>query len=64
MSKGKRMGLSVLAGVATVVVVTVTRSSAGADPVVSYGLAGPGFLGAVAAFATWSLTSPSDDPDA
>lgn len=63
-STSKRMGLSILAGVVTVVLVTVIRGASGADPVVSHGLGGPGFLGAVAAFITWSITRPSDEPNA
>lgn len=57
MSGAGRFGLSVLAGVAAVVVMVVIRTIAGADPVVSHGLTGPGFLGAIVAMGTWHVLS-------
>lgn len=63
MSTGKRVGVAIVAGLVVVLLVTVIRTTAGADPVVSHGLGGPGFLGAIAAFVVWSITGRSDRPD-
>lgn len=52
-----RLTLTLAAGIAAVIVVVLLRTAAGADPVVSHGLTGPGFLGAVAALVTWVAIS-------
>lgn len=57
MSIAARLGLSLLAGAVAVAVIVIIRTIAGADPVVSHGLTGPGFLGAVAAMGTWYALS-------
>ncbi len=48
-----RFILSAVAGLGVVLIVTILHDGAG-----SYGLGGPGFLGAMAAFVTWWTTSP------
>ncbi|WP_155998944.1 MULTISPECIES: hypothetical protein [unclassified Thioalkalivibrio] len=63
MTNGKRIALSAAAGLTVVLVVTVIRGALATEPGVSYGIGGPGFLGAMAAFVTWWITDDKPDGD-
>jgi hypothetical protein len=52
----KRIAISAAVAFATVAVVVALRRSAEMDPVVSYGLTGPGFLGFLTSWAAWWIT--------
>ena len=63
MANEKRVVLAAAVGLAVVFLITLVRSATGADTVVSQGLGGPGFLGAMAAFVTWWITASSKEDD-
>ncbi len=56
MGIGGRALLSFIVGVVVVAIVVLIRCGAEIEPVVSYGLTGPGFLGFVSMSVTWMLT--------